>query len=263
MILEEFDMEQEAIINPWDIVGKETEVTGTMPQIAVTCFERNTFNRMVRALDGVKIAEPQNANGGFPIYKAEYKKVPIALYMSDMGAAGAGGLLEEVYALGVEKVIMFGACGVLDKTIEDCSIIIPNKAVRDEGLSYHYAPPGDEIDVNPKYMTEFVEMLNEMNVSYRIGKVWTTDAFYRETRKKMLKRKEQGCICVDMECSAMAAVAQFRKKDIFQFFNAADCLDGDVWDERSLSKDVKFSEKDGVAQLALEFAVRISKFCSF
>ncbi len=73
----------------------------------------------------------------------------------------------------------------------------------------------------------------------------------------MTRRKEQGCICVEMECSAMAAVAQFRKKEIFQFFHAADSLDGEAWDRRSLSSDVRFTEKDRFAQLALELAVRI------
>ena len=84
---------------------------------------------------------------------------------------------------------------MLDKNIEDCSIIIPNAAVRDEGLSYHYAPPSDEIEVNLKYISEFTALLDEVKCSYRIGKTWTTDAIYRETRKKMERRRRQGCLC--------------------------------------------------------------------
>jgi len=251
MVLEEFDIDKEAIINPTHFV-KPLE---GMPRVAVTCFGYQTFERMVELLKGEKIAETANANGKFPIYKAMYKGKEIALYMTDMGAAGAGGQLEEIFAIGIEKVIVFGACGVLDNTIEDCSIIIPDAAVRDEGLSYHYAPPTEEIRVNPKYMQEFINILEEVKCPYRIGKVWTTDAFYRETRAKMQKRKEQGCICVDMECSALAAVAQFREKELFQFFITADCLEGDEWNPRSLSEDVKFKEKDYCAQLALEMAV--------
>lgn len=255
MILEEFDFDKEAIINPTNFVKP---VEG-MPKVAVTCFGDKTFERMVELLNGEKIAETENANAKFPIYRAVYKGKEIALYMTDMGAAGAGGHLEETFAIGVEKVVVFGACGVLDSTIEDCSIIIPDSAVRDEGLSYHYAPPADEITVNPKYMQEFIDLLEEVKCPYRIGKVWTTDAFYRETKAKMQKRKEQGCICVDMECSALAAVAQFRGKDLFQFFITADCLEGEEWDERSLSEDVKFEEKDYATHLALEMAVRIEK----
>ena len=257
MILHEFDPTKEAIINAWDWVHMEIGVTCEMPKLAVTCFEGKTFDRLAALLGGELIANPRNANGDFPVYRVNYKGKEIAIFMMDMGAAGAGGLLEEVYALGVEKVVVFGSCGVLDKEIEDCSIIIPNVAVRDEGLSYHYAPPSDEIAVNPKYIPEFTQLLNEVECSYRIGKTWTTDAFYRETREKAARRKASGCICVEMECSALAAITQFREKELFQFFYAADCLEGDAWDKRSLSSDVKFSEKDRFAQLALELAVRM------
>ena len=135
--------------------------------------------------------------------------------------------------------------------------IIPTCAVRDEGTSYHYAPAADEIKVNPKYTEKFVELLDGLGCSYTEGKTWTTDAFYRETKDKMKRRKDQGCICVDMECSAVAAVAQFREKEVFQFFYAADNLDADRWDMRSLDNRDKLNEKDKVSLLAMELAVKI------
>lgn len=255
MILEEFEWDDEAIINPSDLVGK---VEG-MPGVAVTCFWGEGFNRLVKQLGGERIASIGNSNGDTPIYKVNYKGTEIAFYMSDMGATGAGGNLEEIFALGVEKVIAYGSCGVLDKRIEDCAIIIPESAVRDEGMSYHYAPPADEITVNEKYIGRFTELLETLGSTYTIGKVWTTDAFYRETKAKMGRRKAAGCVCVDMECSAMAAVAQFRKKDMFHFFYAEDNLDGEAWDKRSLGTDMRFTEKDKVALLAFEFATIIAK----
>lgn len=257
MILAEFDTDKNAIINPNEAVRAFEKVRGEMPKVAVTCFEYKTFERLVNLLEGERIAATRNAQGEWPIYKVRYKGKDLAIYMTDVGAAGAGGQLEETYALGVEKVIVYGACGALDENINDCSIIIPNAAVRDEGLSYHYAKASDEIGVNLKYIPEFVEILNKAKLNYRIGKTWTTDAFYRETRAKMEKRKAMGCICVDMECSALAAVSQFREKELFQFFYAADCLDGEAWDRRSLSDEVKFTEKDMYGCLALELAVRL------
>jgi purine-nucleoside phosphorylase len=91
------------------------------------------------------------------------------------------------------------------------------------------------------------------------GKVWTTDAPYRETRNKVLKRKEEGCLCVDMECSAITALAQFRNKEIFQFFYAADNLDSAKWDKRSLGSNEKLSDKEKIGLLAIEFAVSIKQ----
>ena len=261
MILEEFDYEKEAILNPLYFMEEQIlakGLKGKMPKVAVSCFEGKGFSRLIKLLNAKEIAVTKNANDDFPIYVTTYKNKEIALFLMDMGSAGAGGQLEEIYALGVETVIVFGSCGVLDRSIEDCAIIIPNVAVRDEGLSYHYVPASDEMPVNLKYIPEFTTVLDEVGIGYRIGKTWTIDAIYRETKAKMERRKEMGCICVEMECSAMAAVAQFRKKELFQFLYAADNLDGEKWDRRSLSDEVKFEEKDMFAQLALELATRIS-----
>ena len=254
MILTEFDPAKKAVINPEDIIKP---VEG-MPQIAIACYSNTTFERMLEGLDAEVIATTSTANGVKPVYKAWYKDITIALFMIDVGAPMSAGMLEDVFMMGVEKVIVFGTCGVLDKSIEDCSIIIPNRAVRDEGTIYHYAPAADEIEVNERYMDVFIKMLNELHVKYTVGKTWTTDAFYRETLEKINRRKQQGCICVDMECSADAAVARFRGKDLIQFFYAADNLDSEEWDVRSLSNYSKLEEKDGIAMIALELATRIS-----
>lgn len=253
MLLHEFDPNPAAVINPTDIYKP---VAGC-PRVAVSCFERGTFDRMVQRLGGVEIALTRTANLVIPIYRAEYKGVPIALYEAYVGAAGCVGMLEDLFAAGVEKLVLFGTCGVLDRSIRDCGIIIPTSALRDEGTSFHYAPPSDEMEVNPKYREEFVEILNRHGCTYTQGKVWTTDAFYRETAEKMARRRAQGCVCVDMECSAVAALAQFRGKEVFHFFHAADNLDGEAWDSRSLGQNSNITGKDKAALLALELAIRM------
>lgn len=253
MILEEFDSNKKAIVDVYDLV-KPIE---SFPKIAVSCFSRVTFERLVNELNGKVIAKSNLANMEIPIFKAMYKGVEVALFMSYVGAAGCVGVIEEVFAMGAEKLILFGTCGVLDASIEDCSIIIPNKAVRDEGTSFHYAKPSDEIVVNKKYIDEFVDILKEFECRYTIGKVWTTDGIYRETRGKVNSRKQAGCLCVDMECSAVAALAEFREKEVFQFFYAADNLDNETWDARSLGNESNVLEKDRIAMLAMELARKL------
>lgn len=253
MILTEFDPIKKAIINPSDFINP---VEG-MPKVAVTCYANITFERMIDELKAEVIASTSTANGVVPVYKTVYKGMEMALFMNGVGAPASATMLEDVYRMGVEKVIVFGTCGVLESGIDDCSIIIPNCAVRDEGTSYHYAPASDEIEVNQKHMDVFTKMLDELHIKYTVGKAWTTDAIYRETADKVKRRKEQGCICVDMECSADAAVAQFREKDLVQFFYAADNLDTEEWDARSLSNDAKIEEKNRIASIALELAIRI------
>lgn len=43
MILEEYDSSKEAVINPWNTVKKQPE----MPAVVISCFARNTFERMI------------------------------------------------------------------------------------------------------------------------------------------------------------------------------------------------------------------------
>lgn len=255
MLLTQFDPTKNAVINPSDI---NTPIKD-MPEIAVACYSYTTFEKMLTSLHTKIIATSSCANGVTNIYSTTYKATNIALFTLDVGAPMSVGMLEDVFEMGVKKVIIFGTCGVLDKGIEDCSIIIPNSAVRDEGTSYHYAPASDEIKVNEKYINVLTKMLDELHVKYTVGKVWSTDAIYRETPEKVKRRKEQGCICVDMECSANAAAAGFREKDLIQFFYAADNLDAEDWDMRSLSNHSKLDEKDRIARIALELAVRIGK----
>ena len=253
MLLEQFDESKTAVINPSDVV----KTIEDMPEVVVSCFERSTFGRMLERYGGKEFAHLSTANMYIPIYSTVYKRTRIALIMMYVGAPGCAGVCEELYSIGAKKIILFGTCGVLDKRIRDCSIIVPNVAMRDEGTSYHYVPASDEINVNENYIDQFTEMLDEFNVSYTIGKTWTTDAIYRETRTKVQLRKSCGCVCVDMECSAAAAVAAFRGRDLFQFFYAADNLDSEKWDSRSLSNEINPAGKDKAASIAMEFAVKI------
>lgn len=254
VLLEEFDGNKNAKINPWDVVKHQEG----FPKIAVSCFSKTMFERLLIELKGVLIATTHAVDMDIPIYKVVYNEVEIALFKSYVGSAACVAVLEDIYAMGAERVILFGTCGVLDSSIEDCSIIIPNAAVRDEGTSYHYAQTSDEIIVNEKYKKEFVDILKKYRCTYTEGKVWTTDAFYRETPDKIMKRKQSGCICVDMECSAVAALAKFRDKEVFHFFYAADNLDNEEWDPRSLACHDKALEKHRIALLAMDLAEKLA-----
>jgi len=142
----------------------------------------------------------------------------IALFMSGTGASAAVNEYEELFALGIESIVVFGTCGVLDSSIKDCAILLPTLAYRDEGTSFHYAQASQTIAVNVNTHTQMKQFFQTHAIAYRGAKVWTTDGFYRETRNKVERMKAAGYTCVDMECSALAALAQFRRKRIAQFF---------------------------------------------
>lgn len=257
MILEQYDMEKTAIINPSDV---HVAVQGC-PVVAVACYSRKIVDAIISELDSEFISWRVNANMTFPVYKVSYRGVNIAITMIGVGAPVSAQSLEYLFAIGIKSVVVLGTCGVLDKSIPEGSIILPSAAIRDEGTSYHYLPPSDEIVINYNHLDWIEERLQEMGIEYHVGKVWTTDGFYRETQAKMLKRKEQGCICVDMECAANAAVSQYRQRDVIQIFHAADNLDADKWDVRNLKNGLNEEQSksitDVILTLAADFANRI------
>ena len=255
MLLTEFDPAKRAVIDP-DIVH---HLVPDFPETMVSIFSHHLFSAIVRFLDGEKIQETHDVDGVWPIYAVNYKGKRFALYKARLGAPACVGSFEDVIPMGVRRIILLGNCGVLDKNIKDCGIIIPTKALRDEGTSFHYAPASDAIDVNTKYVDEFISVLNEFGYPYVMGTTWTTDAFYRETRAKVEARKRMGAICVEMECAAMQAMCNFRGVEFFQYLYAGDNLDHSSWDPRSLSGGARLADKEKIALLAFELACRISE----
>ena len=253
MILEEFDNNRRAIINPEDLI----ETLPDFPELVVSCFARATFERMLMSFRHEQVATTSMANIEIPIYRIIVKGTPIALFNAPVGASACVAILEDLIAFGMKKLVLFGTCGVLDEAIKETSIIVPQMAIRDEGTSYHYLPASDEIEVNVGLQDFLISFLDENGISHSVGKVWTTDGIYRETAEKLYKRKKAGAICVDMECSAVAALADFRNIPICHFFYAADHLSEENWDMRNLSNHADLDEKDKVANLAIQIALAL------
>ena len=180
--------------------------------------------------------------------------------MAGVSGPWIAGDIEELYSAGVQKVIIFGNCGVLDSKIEDCSIIIPTKGFRDEGTSYHYVSSSETIEINPDYKEDFIKILNEYNFDYTEGYTWTTDAFYRETNDKIKYFKDNGAVCVEMEGTVIASVCQRLNMKYFTFYYAGDNLDSTVWDKRSIDGPTNIDKKKEVLLLALELAVVLNNY---
>ncbi len=253
MLLEEFDPTYDAIINPEMIVSRIDH----FPEVTVSCFSKHLFESVLSLFDAEKIAEIQSTVGPNPVYQVEYKGKTFALFQSYVGEPLCVGQYEELMAMGSRRLILLGNCGVLDRSIQDCGIIIPTRAIRDEGTSYHYAKPSDTIEVNKKYRGAFKEVLRDCGYPFVEGMTWTNDACYRETKEKVRRRREQGAICVEMECAGMQALCDFRGTEFFQFFYAGDNLDHSTWEPRSLSGRARLDDKTKIMLLAFELGLKI------
>lgn len=250
---------KEPFIKPKGIKFRENQDPNIkLPKVALGVFSRHLFEDIIEKFSCKEVGYMSCANWEKNVYILNYKNTLLTLFMAGVSGPIIAGDIEELHAQGVEKFIIYGNCGVLDSNIEDCSIVIPNKAYRDEGTSYHYIEESETIELNPNYKEEFIEILNEYNFKYTIGATWTTDAFYRETSDKIKYYKDLNVKTVEMEVATIAAVCKNLNIDYFTFYYAGDNLDSVEWEERSLKGLKNFEKKQEVTILAMELAKKIS-----
>lgn len=220
----EFD-DQKAVIEPTEQIPK----LDTMPEKVVLTFFSDVVERLYNDFKITKIYELQSEMGRHTVYK--FKEDNVALFALGVGGPLAAGLFEELIALGGKQFMCCGGVGMLVKKDLGC-LIVPNEAVRDEGLSFHYLEPSRTVKMNKQTLEKVRAILNELHIDYIIGKTWTTDAFYRETRQKINSRLYEGCLTVEMECASLLAVAKFRKVEFAEIFYSGDDLSQEVFDGR-------------------------------
>lgn len=223
----EFDAAREALLEPSQIVPPRD-----VAEHCVICFFREVIEKVRHEHRVRVVAESPWEDGPHPLYEISYAGRKLAFFHPGVGAAMAAALLEETIARGCRKFIACGGCGVLEKDMPVGKLIVVSSAVRDEGVSYHYLPPAREVAANPAAIAALKRTLDEQGIPYRLGKTWTTDAPYRETRHKIALRRGEGCLAVEMEAAAMMAVAEFRGVVLGQVLYAGDDLSGTDWDHR-------------------------------
>lgn len=249
-LLDTFDPAEE-LIKP--ALQRSFRKDETLPELVIATFKEETF-RMMGTEYPVEQVAVLRAGRTIPVYKLQWRGHEIGIFHTMMGGPAAVCLQESVLARGCRKLLYYGNCGVLCKEIAAGHLIVPSAAYRDEGTSYHYLPAGDYVEIPT--CRRMAEIMEELHLPCVTGRVWTTDAFYRETRRNMEARRAEGCIAVDMECASVMAAGQFRGAEIYQFLYADDCLDGEAWDPRTLGARPDSTHEEYL-RLALEIAVRL------
>jgi len=140
--------------------------------------------------------------------------------MTGIGAPNAVAIFEELIALGGKNFLNIGLAGGLQHE----GVFLCNKALRDEGTSYHYLPDSKFTFPDEKLTKKLGEFIEKQRLEFFEGMTWTIDAPYRETKTEIEKYTKMGVATVEMESSALFAVAQYRKVKIASVFVVSDLL---------------------------------------
>jgi len=247
-----YDSSTPELIRPQDFYGTHEKIA----DVCVITFSRVVVEKALERFDCKQVAHMGSISGIYPIYMLDYKGKKIAFFMSTIGATAAGTCMEETNCLvGATKFVMFGSCGALDKEVASGGLIVPIEAYRDEGFSYHYAPPSDYIKI--KNAERVAAFLAARKIPHLTGRTWTTDGVYRETAGKAVLRRAEGCVAVEMECAGAQAVCDFRGWEYYDFIFAGDLLKEESWDARILGNEVEIDHQLRYFLLALELAAEI------
>lgn len=156
-----------------------------------------------------------------------------------IGAPVVATILEELIAFGVKNFISVGTAGSLQKNIAIGDIIVCEKAIRDEGTSHHYLKASKYAVASKEMVSKIKESLQRRGLLYHAGTSWTIDAPYRETVAEARQYQREGVLTVEMEASALFAIARYRKVKSGAVFTVSDSLAELEWNVQFHSKNTK------------------------
>jgi uridine phosphorylase len=125
-----------------------------------------------------------------------------------VGAPFAVLIAEELFASGCKLLLSVTSAGQIVLAGKPPYFIVIDRALRDEGTSYHYAEPSDYAEAEPDLVARAAAALQGTDLRTVVGATWTTDAPFRETSEAIAAAKARGLLAVEMEAAALYSFAR-------------------------------------------------------
>ncbi|MBC7948921.1 MAG: nucleoside phosphorylase [Chitinophagaceae bacterium] len=151
------------------------------------------------------------------LYRWRTNETEYGIIGGTVGASFAVLVAEELFALGCKALVTISSAGLIAENLETPMFLLIDKALRDEGTSYHYLPPERFAISSPSLVETVAQKLTEIALPITQGSSWTTDAPFRETSKLISARRDEGIIAVEMEAAALLAMGTALNKPVICF----------------------------------------------
>jgi uridine phosphorylase len=241
--LPEHILEDEPIFTARDLLvqrwGRKGVPNVLPPRTVIVCYQRPAIAALLKRYPHTKVS---GFFGDLQLLKTRGQPVGV-LQPFGPGAPIAAAVLEELSAFGARRFVSLGLAGSLSSDLHAGDVVIADRALRDEGTSYHYLPPARSVEANPEWVQHISVALSARHIVHSISASWTTDAPYRETRRQVEARRAEGVKTVEMEAAAVFAVGQHLGVTTAAVFVIGDRLADLVWqpasDPRMLERSLK------------------------
>ena len=212
----------EAIINPE--VGKKPPQLGARCVMVANQPDLDCLNRLLKTeKSGSRRILMSRLNYG-------YDNTTLSIIGPFIGGPYAAILLESLIAWSVREVVFFGWCGALSKDVKTGDVIIPDKALIDDGTSKNYtASNTSEAFPSDSIQTLIKSSCIKNKIKFHKGPVWSTDAIFRETKEKVAYFQKKNALAVEMEAAALFSAGCFRKIDVGCILVVSDELSSQKW----------------------------------
>jgi uridine phosphorylase len=185
------------------------------PQVCVLDPDGDMVRQLVR--DGRAQRDPAWACYHTDLYRVQQGSVELGIVTCAVGAPFAVLVAEELFASGCRLLISMTSAGQLARLRPPPYFVLIDKALRDEGTSYHYMPPVGFSHADPGLLERVATGLATRGIAVERGATWTTDAPFRETEQAIVAMRDKGLLAVEMEAAALYAFAEARKRAVVCF----------------------------------------------
>lgn len=151
------------------------------------------------------------------LYRFEHHGHEFGIVGCAVGASYAVLIAEQMFASGCAMLISITSSGQITPIGPPPYFILIDKALRDEGTSYHYLPPAEYAEADEQLVEVIWPHLTQLGERIERGATWTTDAPFRETTAAIEAARSKGLLAVEMEASALYAFARSRKCHVICF----------------------------------------------
>lgn len=186
------------------------QLPGTaVPEVCVLEFDGDLTDWLVA--NGHARPWPTWACFHTPMFAVDVEGQPCGIVPRTIGGPYAVLVAEQLAVSGARLIIGLTSAGRLRSELPIPSLVIATGAVRDEGTSYHYLPPNEVVDAPLAPIAYLRNELATVGVPVDEGRVWTTDAPYRETHEQIAHHASQGTLAVEMQAASLFAFAAARR----------------------------------------------------
>ncbi len=218
---------------------------GIIPSICILDPDGDVVSYLLD--DGRAHANPSWACYHTTLYNFEYGDMEFGIIACAVGASFAVLLAEQLFVCGCQLLISVTSSGQIVAKQKPPFFVLIERALRDEGTSYHYLPPADYSHLNNKLLRKLEGVFSGLDTQVYSGSTWTTDAPFRETAAAIEQAQAEGILAVEMEAAALYAFAQARDKAVICFAHVTNQM-GNI--EGDLEKGEANGSKDALELIA-------------